>query len=980
MRRLPLLIAVCVAFAAGAFASSHAGAVSALDYPLANSTFGGVWFTQQSDGRLQGIARQALRVETGPDDACIPAGTVTQRNITYNTLLDKYDGETRLWSTTTCEPTGWYPVALWPIVGNGIDGAAEKYVYQRCHSTQPGAIIPRGAVTGGSITCRTMSATFWCGGTIPMDTDPCDGDIRVAVMGDSYISGEGAASPAVPYRRGTDQASGPRKNLCHRTNTAWPVRASTPNIGLAIPVFDMVDLIESDAQQFPPNGNMVAFLACSGAVTSDITGSSPQYPGEQKTQIQQLALTNPRSLDAVFISIGGNDANFADIILDCLVMDPCSGSNTWTQQRVNHLATVRARVVSTLREVRKKVGPATEIYLTGYPDPLSPLPPRTCGSLGGSSLGINLAVHALPTGLITLIFARDSATINAAERRWLSRTFVPQLNSHLRTAADIAGVNFHDISDVFDGHPICGDKPFTHGLKGGSDVLKVLGNESFHPSPEGHDALAKHWWSHNFMQVGSRRNGTDNGINPVGSASQRLSVDVLTASKQSAKYLHTSSSVVGVVNGGIPRSKVWVVAYSLGTVVGKADLDEDGNADEIPLRISPNLAPGLHHLEIIDENGEILGVQPFVATTTEGCVGEPDIDGDGLNDHCDTDPEDGPTADVDRDGISNADDNCPLVANADQADSDEDGVGDACDPDQGADPIQTQLRDGLNVPPAAVPAPGSLTAEVLTDTSARITWQAPEDVGQPVTGYRLNVESSGRVMTLAAGARSVELDALALDGDGDRVFVRALSGSNEGAIAGVRVVKTPPPDDGGTPPGGDNPNDGWVPVVPPGGTVGPPPAAQPPPPVLPALPSAPGAAPASAPGPSGAPAAGVAPRPTKKAVALRKTWRGFPKRLNLNRAGRGTLRFRSKAGSRGKYQLRLNTRKRLVIRGSWRANRKGVVTIRIPRVNAPARALFRTKRTRLAKLTISSGRARKVVKIALRHTPAKPTRARTARR
>ncbi|MHC4837042.1 MAG: hypothetical protein ACYTF3_02480, partial [Planctomycetota bacterium] len=46
-----------------------------------------------------------------------------------------------------------------------------------------------------------------------------------------------------------------------------------------------------------------------------------------------------------------------------------------------------------------------------------------------------------------------------------------------------------------------------------------------------------------------------------------------------------------------------------------------------------------------------------------GC-GMPDVDGDG-------------------DGHLDCDDNCPDVANADQADADVDGVGDACAPDDG---------------------------------------------------------------------------------------------------------------------------------------------------------------------------------------------------------------------------------------------------------------------------------------------------------
>jgi Thrombospondin type 3 repeat len=46
------------------------------------------------------------------------------------------------------------------------------------------------------------------------------------------------------------------------------------------------------------------------------------------------------------------------------------------------------------------------------------------------------------------------------------------------------------------------------------------------------------------------------------------------------------------------------------------------------------------------------------------------------------------TADVDSDGVGDACDNCPAVANADQTDSDGDGVGDLCD----ADPINPAVQ------------------------------------------------------------------------------------------------------------------------------------------------------------------------------------------------------------------------------------------------------------------------------------------------
>lgn len=67
---------------------------------------------------------------------------------------------------------------------------------------------------------------------------------------------------------------------------------------------------------------------------------------------------------------------------------------------------------------------------------------------------------------------------------------------------------------------------------------------------------------------------------------------------------------------------------------------------------------------------------------------DPDRDGDGVNNGDDPFPDDGSKSkDADKDGISDQNDNCPTKANTNQADLDGDNVGDACDTDKDGDGV-----------------------------------------------------------------------------------------------------------------------------------------------------------------------------------------------------------------------------------------------------------------------------------------------------
>ncbi len=68
-----------------------------------------------------------------------------------------------------------------------------------------------------------------------------------------------------------------------------------------------------------------------------------------------------------------------------------------------------------------------------------------------------------------------------------------------------------------------------------------------------------------------------------------------------------------------------------------------------------------------------------------------DVDADGIDDACDTDIAG--DDDIDNDTILNGDDNCPAVANTDQANLDSDLLGDACDTDRDGDGFADQVEN-----------------------------------------------------------------------------------------------------------------------------------------------------------------------------------------------------------------------------------------------------------------------------------------------
>ncbi len=173
------------------------------------------------------------------------------------------------------------------------------------------------------------------------------------------------------------------------------------------------------------------FTACSGARTSDVLAG-------------QLGPLNSTT-GLVSISIGGNDAGFADVMTTCV-----TSSDSVCISRINNArafvdSTLPARLDSVYSAIRSKA-PAARVVVLGYP---------RFYKLGQTCLGLSEAKRS---------------AINAAS---------DHLNTAIAKRAANHGFTFGDVRSTFTGHEICSGSSWLHSVS----WLNI--GESYHPTAAG---------------------------------------------------------------------------------------------------------------------------------------------------------------------------------------------------------------------------------------------------------------------------------------------------------------------------------------------------------------------------------------------------------------------------------------------------------------------------------------------------------------
>ena len=399
-------------------------------------------------------------------------------------------------------------------------------------------------------------------------------------VGDSFTSGEGETNDA--YYVGT------ASNACHISTRSYPYlvgnswHASTNNV------------------------------ACSGATIANILTDSKKGGA----QIEQVTRAQPKVL---LVGIGGNDAGLMGKLSACVTLDTCewARSEEARARSAKEIKMLYPKLRSLYAQLQVQSG--AEIIVVGYPYIVNT---ESCSD------GVDLL-------------------FNADERQFMEEA-LRYLNAVIKRAANDSMIRFVDTSEAFAGNKLCDstDSPAMNAIRLGDDIapiknipgLKIVGAESFHPMPFGHELISRQITTQypTMYDVGRCLECGYVGSAPEPRAYWGASSSIAAAgTQQSMDFLEkdtaNTSYAISVAKGSFkPYEKVAIEVHSTPIALGKVESAADGSiAGTVTLPV--DLGHGMHsvHLKGLSSTGESIEYYDFVSiepVDTSGGLGHEEVE------------------------------------------------------------------------------------------------------------------------------------------------------------------------------------------------------------------------------------------------------------------------------------------------------------------------------------------------------------------
>lgn len=296
--------------------------------------------------------------------------------------------------------------------------------------------------------------------------------LKLLALGDSFTSGEGETDSTY-YENGTND----RYDTCHISKRSYPLLVAA-SIGIST----------TNARS----------VACAGAKIGDIIGSGVYWGQknrlgdaglklsddnrivvqEQATQtIQPGIVRQSRFLDRynpeiITIGIGGNDAGLIGKLSVCAMPGTCE----WAKgEGLKATAGEIRRLYDTLGGLFANIATrhqVAKVFVVGYPDIIK--------------------ADGVCSPLTRLL-------LNYSERVFMQNA-IHYLNQVIHAAAQKANFTYLDVEQSLKGRNLCSgaSSMAINELRAGDDIpitnvlpmLKVIGSETFHPTPMGHSLIA----------------------------------------------------------------------------------------------------------------------------------------------------------------------------------------------------------------------------------------------------------------------------------------------------------------------------------------------------------------------------------------------------------------------------------------------------------------------------------------------------------